>query len=557
MHIIHILKKSKYYIMLFLALQLTGSFAGALEPLYIQKFVSAVLNDLADIPYGSIMNIFLIMALIYLISITAQSVSSYIMSVISSGILKELRNAFFHKISKLPISYFRNVSQGEFVTRFNMDIGLTERFMSSTIPQLFFNVLAGIAVLVILLVKSSVLLTLLSLIVSLLSSFFIIWLNKILSKLADEQRRSYSDINRVFDETIQGIDTIKIFSGEKQQSLKFNDFAEKFRALSVRSGKITSTFSPLISFALKFGNLLILVLIYFMISHKDLNRDTFLIFFFYLVFFQTTINNIINIFTNIQPTLISIKRLDSMFSEEEECHEQNDNSECDINNLSLKIENLTFFYINGQTIFKNADLTISDRRTVLITGQSGRGKTTLINLLLRLYKPQSGKIIINGVDIEDYPLNKLRSMISVVTQDHFIFEETLKENLLLANHRASEKDMMNAISKANLDNWFKSLPYGLSTVLGTRGKNLSGGERQRICIARSLLKRSPLIILDEPFANVDKDSQIEILNAIKNIKEEKTIIIISHQPIEADIIDEHYILIPGEMAFKKMNSLQI
>lgn len=554
MQIIHILKKSKYLIILFLLLQLTGSITGSFEPLYLQKFISAAVSGFADTPHQSIMNIFMIMAIIYIISVAAQGFGTFVMSVVSSGILKDIRNAFFHKISKLPISYFRNVSQGEFVTKFNMDISFAERFLSQTIPQLIFNILVSIAIFIILLIKCNLLLTLSGLFVAVFSSLFIIWLNKILEKIADAQRNSYSDINRVFDETVQGIDTLKIFSGERAQADKFNHYNEMFQKLSIKSGKIASIFSPFINLSLKFGNLLILVLVYYMISGKNLDRDSFLLFFFYLILFQSTINNIISTFTNIQPTLISLKRLDSLFSEEEEDNLSKEHTECKIQNLSIKAENIAFSYPNGRTIFENADISVPDRTTILIIGPSGSGKTTFINLLMRFYLLKNGSILINDKDINEYPLNDLRSMISVVTQDYFIFEETVRENLILANPSATDTEIIDAINRVNLQNWYSSLPDGLDTVLGTRGKSISGGERQRICIARALLKKSPLLILDEPFANVDKNTQNEIIKAIENLKNEKTLIIISHQPVETDIIDEHYALVPHLMTFKRIDT---
>jgi ABC-type multidrug transport system fused ATPase/permease subunit len=156
---------------------------------------------------------------------------------------------------------------------------------------------------------------------------------------------------------------------------------------------------------------------------------------------------------------------------------------------------------------------------------------------MRFYEPNGGRILINSLDIGGMPVSAVRNMISVVTQDYFIFEDTLRENIKMANPQASDSDIMEALEKANLTRWFQNLPDGLDTIPGSRGRTLSGGERQRICIARAFLKKAPLTILDEPFANIDREAQLEIARAIGNLKKESTILIISHQPMSDEVIN--------------------
>jgi ABC-type multidrug transport system fused ATPase/permease subunit len=547
--LVHILSQRRFILCLFLILQSLGSVAGAFEPLYIQRFISAVVN-ISDHSTRYILEIFLVLAILYLASGAAQGLAGYVMSVMSSGILKELRIAFFSKISRLPISYFRTVNQGEFVSKFNVDLGNTERLMSYTIPRFLFSLLSVITVLVILFMTCSVGLVFAGIAIAFLSSLLVLWLNKKIQKLAVAQREKYSEINRIFDETVQGIDALKMFVSEGRQLKKFQQFTDVFRGLTIKTARISSIFSTFIYGVMQYGNLLLLILIYFMISNRKLDLDTFLLFFFYLSLFQRSFKEIVDSFTNFQPILVSLSRLNQLFAETDEPSKAERETPLPaFDGADIRIENLSFSYNDAKAVFKNADMVVGNRETVVLVGPNGSGKTTLLNLLLRFYEPTGGRILLNQREIREYPLSLLRNMIRVVTQDYFIFEVSVRENITMADPNVSDEDVLKAIGKANLDGWYRNLPHGLDTVIGPRGKTISAGERQRLCFARAFLKKAPLLILDEPFANQDSESKKEILNVISLLRDKVTLLIISHQPIDSAFVDRWYYLDPDEMRF--------
>jgi len=480
-----------------------------------------------------------------LFSISGQGGGAYIMTKLSAEIFKDVRQSFFEKISRLPLSYFRRENQGELVAKFNLDLGNTERLLTDTAPRFLFHLLATVTILVILFSYCDAFLTLVVLMIALLSSGLLIRLNQKLRRLAEGLRQTYAETNRIFDETVQGIDTLKLFASEAQQVRKFDATIETFRRLSLRSGKISAVYSSLIFAVTEYGNLLVLFLGYWFLTRKTLTLDMFLLYFFYLVFFQRSLSYIVSEFMNFQTTLVSLRKISQLFKEADELPDHVHSATPGIalpDSLKIEIAKLSFTYPDGKTIFKDIDLTIGDHQTTLITGPSGTGKTTLINLILGFYQPTSGRILINGNAIEQYSVQSLRRHISVVTQDYFIFEESLRENLSLANPQASEEQMLEALKRAHLWDWYLSLPAGLETILGSRGKTSSTGERQRICIARAFLKQVPLLILDEPFANIDEYAKEEILKVIAKLQHELSLVIISHQPIPAEFIDQSYTL---------------
>ena len=537
----NILIEKRVLLVSFLTLQLIASVIGAFQPLYTQKFFSAIVQGLENYPQKYMVGIFLMMALIYFVSSTARGLSSYAMSIIITGVSKDVRIAFFSKMSRLPISYFRNENQGEFVSKFNEDLGNTERLLGRTIPHLILNSLKLITVLVILMLYCRMSLVIAGCLVAIMSALLLIVMNKTMARFAEAKRENRSQLNTIFDETVQGIDTLKIFVNEPIRLGKFKKVTDTLHGLGLKTGKINSVFSVMMSSVNQYGNLLILILIYLMISNKQLDTDSFLLFFFYLAFFQRAFSDLVGLFWDFQPTIVSLRRVDSLFSERgEHAEEFSDQQSTDIEGFEIEIANLFFSYPGGKTVFRDTNMYVADRQTALIEGPSGSGKTTLINLLLRFYEPTGGRILINGKGIDEYPLAVLRNGISVVTQDYFIFEEPLRDNLTIAKPEASDADLMDVIKKANLYEWYRTLPNGLDTVIGPRGKRISAGERQRLCIARAFLKGAPLLILDEPFANLDGNSKSEILGVIENLKHDITIIMISHQPIETELIDIHY-----------------
>lgn len=213
-------------------------------------------------------------------------------------------------------------------------------------------------------------------------------------------------------------------------------------------------------------------------------------------------------------------------------------------NFSVPIEfsEVTFGYPGGRRLYHQAHLLAPAKAVTVIHGDSGSGKSTLINLLLRLNAPAAGVISLGGIDIGLVPRAELRKKIGVVTQHHFIFQETLKANLLIAQPDANDQQIYQALAAAQLTDFLARLPQGLDTMMDPRGKGISAGERQRICIARLLLRASPIMILDEPWSNLDNRARQLLAEVINVCKHTATVLILTHERLEALAIDRLYYL---------------
>ena len=216
-------------------------------------------------------------------------------------------------------------------------------------------------------------------------------------------------------------------------------------------------------------------------------------------------------------------------------------------NNSIKFENVNFEYIEGYPVLKNLNLTVTKNETLAIVGNSGGGKSTLVNLIPRFYDIKSGSIMIDNVDIREYTINSLRKNISMVFQDNFLFSGTIRENIMMGNPDATEEELNQAIESAHLQEMIKELPDGLDSMLGERGLTLSGGQRQRVAIARAMLRNAPIVILDEATSALDNESEAIVQKAMDNLMKNRTVFIIAHRLSTIKNADRIAVITEGEL----------
>lgn len=534
---------AKYWrmILLMIVAQAGCAFLIALQPKYFQQIITVVIHEKDFHSEG--MHVLGILAAIYFGGTLLQSFSGYAGCVFSSDLLRRLQLDFFETTSCLPLQYFQEQSAGEFFTKFNNDIGLTQRLIASVIPTIAREFLTGAIIVVILFYACPVILTCSALMIVMMTGVCEIKLQRILERYATEQRTGIGKINFLFDETVQGIDTLKIFNAEALQSKKFRHHTADLRDLSVRAGKMAAIYSPGIDLFAKICGLFLLILAYWLVSNDSINLEQFLLFFFYATLLQNNLLNILNLLTSIQVDITGARNIFHFFQTHTEEKEQDTAATQRIDgSVPIKIRNLSFSYSDGKAIFTDANLLIPSKSITLIHGPSGIGKSTLINMLLRFHTPQRGNILYGDNEIAQFGKKELREKIGIVPQTHHIFNESLKNNLLIAKPGATDEEIMYALKKAQLENFVKKLPDGIDEIIEPRGKKMSGGERQRICLARLFLRDPPIMILDEPLSNLDNESRKILSRIINDCKHEKTILVFTHDSSPHLKADRKYFL---------------
>jgi ATP-binding cassette subfamily B protein len=535
-----IILRYRFPLTLLVIMQLGCGLLIALQPRYYQQLVNLAINGQHANLWTQGLPLLTELALIFLAIAVLQGLIGYAGSVFSFNLLKQLQTDFFDKASHLPLTYFQQQSSGEVFTKFNNDIGQAQRFFADFLPGVGRELITAVAVTAILFYFCPTVLTLVALGIVGLTTILVAVLNRIMGVFARAQRAEWGEIQRVFDETIQGIDTVKVLAAEAQQAAHFHKHTAKLKQLAVRAGTVLSVFSPGTELLTQLGGLGVVALAYYLITSGELGLEPFLLFFFYATLLQMSVSSLTRMLATVQTELTGMRHLAGFLAEAPEAEDRHPLTTLPSYSVPIELSNLTFAYPGGRRLYNRAHLLIPANSVTIIRGESGSGKSTLINLLLRLYAPEDGVISIGGIDIRRIPRTELRRKVGVVTQNHFIFQETLRANLLIAQPDASDQQILQAIERAQLREFVARLPQGLETVMDPRGKGVSTGERQRICIARLLLRESPIMILDEPWSNLDLRARKLLAEVINACKSTATILILTHERHPALAVDRLY-----------------
>ena len=419
--IIGIISRYRFSLTLLVIFQLGCGVLMALQPRYYQQLVSLAVNGQYANLWTSGLPLLEQLALIFLAIAVLQGISGYAGGVFSFNLLKQLQTDFFDKASHLPLAYFQQQSAGEFFTKFNSDIAQAQRFFADFLPGVGRELITAVVVTGILFYFCPASLTLAALGIVGLTAILVTILNHIMGYYARAQRDTWSDIQRVFDETIQGIDTVKVLAAEGRQAAQFHQHTTWLQKLSIRAGAILSVFSPGIELITQLGGLGLVALAYYLIARGKMGLEPFLLFFFYATLLQMSVNQLTGLLATVQTEFTGMRHLAGFLAETPEAEDSHPTVTLPSQSVAIELSDLTFAYPGGRRLYNRAHLLIPANSVTVIGGESGSGKSTLINLLLRLYTPQEGVISIGGIDIRRISRLELRRKIGVVTQSHFIF----------------------------------------------------------------------------------------------------------------------------------------
>jgi ABC-type multidrug transport system fused ATPase/permease subunit len=528
-----------------LGLQAASAGLGSLQPLLFQRIVSLVVSRSGAFPMAQGLRILAWLTLVYLAVALLQALGGYVASLFASGLLRELQVDFFDRISRLPLQKLHKQSAGELFTRFSADTSQAQRFLASFLPSVVRDVLTAAVVTVILLSACPLILTGTVLLIVAVTGVLTSGLHFVMERFARTQRAQYGAINSLLDETIQGMDTLKTLASEERRGRHFEELAREFRDVSVQAGGIGATLSSGLDLLSKLGGLLLIAIAFRLLAGGNLSTNAYLLFFFYSGMLQMAVSSLVYSLATFQPQLVGLQNIARFFSEPVEDEQPEGRSvPPPPESVAIELKGLTFGYPEGRILFTEADLVVPARSITLVHGASGSGKSTLINLLLRFYVPQHGKILLGNIPIDMIARAELRRTVGVVLQDHFIFSESLRDNIRIADPAASDDRIEDALRRAHLESLLERLPGGLDCRLDPRGKGLSGGERQRISIARVLLRDAAIMILDEPWSNLDDEARGTLALVLNECRARKTILIVSHEDIPSLEVDRVFHLVP-------------
>ena len=448
---------------------------------------------------------------------------------LEQNVVFDMRSNVYKALNGLSINYFENKSTGELMSRINDDVNYVERIFVDGVEQVVtaFLTLTGITIILFYLHWKLAL-------VSLLPIPFLLWgactYTKKAHGLYHTVRESAAKMNARLQDSISGIREIFAFNRQLHEISRFEKRSRDYCDSNLKVMSLWAIYSPAMMFLGSLGTVLILLYGIGLVRSAEITIGSLVAFIGYLALFYTPINQLHSVNHMLQHALASGERVFEIIDRQPDVKEISD-AILPSTNIQGEIEfkNVSFSYVKDKPIIKNLSLKIQPGEKIALVGHTGSGKSTLIKLLLRFYDINSGNINVDGYSIGDLKIAYLREQIGMVSQDPYLFNGTVAENILYGNVEASRDEMIKSALAANASNFIKNLPQGYDTLIGERGVKLSGGEKHRIAIARTLLKDPPILILDEATASVDTETEAKIKDALVSLTAGRTTILIAHR----------------------------
>lgn len=460
-----------------------------------------------------------------------------------------LRRRIYDKLLKLGPAFLDDERTGKLGSTMVSGVDYLEGYLTLYIPQILVCVIACGAMLIYVFSLHYVLgiISTAALIAVLISP---VAFGKILSESSNAHWAAYRNLTAEILDGIQGITTAKTYNAQEKLGKLLKEKMRTLFSETMRNLKVNLAEIGISNFASGIGTSFTLAVAALLTSMHIIPASSLLILLFMTNEVFRPANELAAYFHQGFMGITSMGGIFALLDEEEKIKDEGTKT-IDIKSadgFEIKYKNIEFAYSEKKnTVFKNLNFTVAKNEKLAVAGESGSGKTTIVNLLLRFYEPTSGSIYINGTDIKDLTLKSLRSLITVVSQETYLFNGTIKENLLHANEDADEEKLIDACKAANIHSFIQSLPEGYNTKVGERGLNFSGGQRQRIAIARAVLKNSPIVVLDEATSSVDTENENEIKQSLNHLLRNRTSITIAHRLNTIENSDRILVLLRGEI----------
>ena len=448
---------------------------------------------------------------------------------ISWELVVEFREKLFAHIHKLPFEFFENHETGQLMSRINNDVTI----MQSTVTRLMKELLQNSVLLVGLLIWVFYLKwdwALMALVIFPIMVFPVANIARKLRRFSRKGQEILGNINATVLESFSGIKIVRAFGMESREIDKFRLYNDSYLEVVKKNVKYVEITSPLLevlgvisaAFILWYGGNQVL--------NEEISQGTFLAFIVALFMMYSPIRILFKIYTNIQTALAGAERVFDILDQDVE-KVQEGHFELQGINDGIEFKNISFRYPSRSTMILNEiNLSVRKSEIIAIVGMSGAGKTTLVDLLFRFFDVTSGSILIDGKNIQDYELASLRRQLALVTQETFLFNDTISNNIAFGCERkATHNEIMEAAQAAHVDHFVSNLDDGYETIIGERGVKLSGGQRQRVAIARALLRNAPILVLDEATSALDSESERLVQDALHNLMEHRTSFVIAHR----------------------------
>ncbi|WMJ80179.1 ABC transporter ATP-binding protein [Clostridium sp. MB40-C1] len=493
------------------------------------KFMAAKMHKpIPSVDFGYIKHILFILVILYAISAFFSYIQQFIMAGVAQKTVLEMRKDINDKLQRLPLKFFDSRTHGEILSRVTNDVDNIATTLQQSLTQLITSVVTIVGVIIMMLTISP-LMTLIAFVTLPLCAIVTKKIASTSQKYFSGQQKELGNLNGHVEEMYTGHKIVKAFGREGDSIDKFNEINEKLYEEGWKAQFVSGIIMPLLTFISNIGYVLICVVGGIMVTKKKIEIGDIQAFIQYSKQFTQPIVQTANIANILQSTVASAERVFELLDEIEEIEDSVDAKVLKSPKGEVKFEHVRFGYKEDIALIEDMNIDVKQGQTIAIVGPTGAGKTTLVNLLMRFYEINEGRITIDGIDIRNLQRGNLRSNFGMVLQDTWLFNGTIRDNIGYGREGATEEEVINAAKAAHADHFIRTLPEGYDTVLNEEASNISQGQRQLLTIARAILANPSILILDEATSSVDTRTEIYIQKAMAELMKGRTSFVIAHR----------------------------
>jgi len=478
--------------------------------------------------FDAIWRIIILLVGMYVLSAIFRYIQTWIMTQVTQTVTFRMRQQLSEKINRLPLSYFDKQTYGEVLSRITNDVDTISQTLNQSLSQIITSTVTVLGILV-MMFSISWQMSLVALLMLPLAGGVITLIAKSSQKQFLRQQTQLGELNGHIEEMYGGHQVMRVFNGQKKSIAKFSKINNRLQESAWKAQFFSGLIHPIINFISNIGYVAMTILGGWLAINGRLKIGDIQAFIQYVDQFNQPLVQVANIANILQSTAAAAERVFEFLDEPEEAVESNNLVKLSGVKGEVEFDNVVFGYKPDQTIIKGLSAHIKPGQRVAIVGPTGAGKTTLVNLLMRFYEINSGSIKIDGVDIRKMKRSDVRQMFGMVLQDTWLFNGTIRQNLMYGNPKATEEEMIKTAKEAHVDHFVRSLPGGYDMVLGEEAANISQGEKQLLTIARAMLEKAPMLILDEATSSVDTRTEVLIQKAMEKLMQGKTSFVIAHR----------------------------
>lgn len=482
----------------------------------------------AKVDFEYIVQILLLLIGLYIFSAFFSYLMQYIMAGVAQKTVFDIRNDVSDKLARLPLKFFDSRTHGEILSRVTNDVDNISSTLQQSLTQLISSIVTIIGILIMMLTISP-LMTLIALVTLPLSFIVTAMIARRSQKYFAAQQKELGILNGHVEEMYTGHQIIKAFGRENESIARFDEINQRLYHAGWKAQFVSGIIFPLMNFISNIGYVLVCVVGSILVMKNKIEIGDVQAFIQYSRQFTHPIIQTANIANILQSTVASAERVFELLDEVEQIPDREDAQRIDFPKGEVRFQNVQFGYKEDVTLMEDMNIDVKPGQTIAIVGPTGAGKTTLVNLLMRFYEINAGKITVDGVDIRDLKRGDLRTLFGMVLQDTWLFNGTIRDNIAYGRAGATEEEIVRAAKAAHADHFIRTLPDGYNTILNEEASNISQGQKQLLTIARAILAEPAILILDEATSSVDTRTELLIQKAMTALMKGRTSFVIAHR----------------------------